>query len=130
MYDLASFSEENIHETWSFANFGNTLLSKQRINEKIKCSINVFSSLKAQPKKRRQSMNYLRISKSKALNCSIFAHANYYPLTIPSMKKISPAPINGERCLQGLIQESSNSYTCRSTTFIATNGHCRCGCGY
>ena len=125
---LQAFLRKTMHETWSFANFVNTLLSSQRIKEKIKCSINIFSSLKAQPKKRRQSLNYLRILKSKALKCLIFAHANY-PLTISSMKKISPPLISGGRCLQGLIQESSNSYNCRSTTFIATNDDCRCGCG-
>ena len=50
-----------------------------------------FFGLKALPIERRQSLNYLQISKSKAMKCLIFAHANaIYFLTIPSMNKISP----------------------------------------
>ena len=114
VYDFANFSEEDIRKTWNFANLGNTLLSSRRTKEKIKYSINALSSLKAEPKERCQSLNYLQIMKSNAMKCLIFAHANTNPpLTIPSMKKIFPALISGERklfdlypCLQELIQES------------------------
>ena len=40
--DIASFLEEGIHETWSFANLGNILQSSRRIKEKNKYSINIF----------------------------------------------------------------------------------------
>ena len=46
MYDVASFVEEDIYtRDMEFC-----LLSYRRLNEKIKYGINVFSSLKAQPK--------------------------------------------------------------------------------
>ena len=97
VYDFARFLEEDIRKTWNFANLGNILLSSLRTKEKIKYSINVFSSLKAKPKERRQSLSYLQILKSNAMKCLIFAHANANPpLTIASMKKIFPALISGE----------------------------------
>ena len=102
VYDVASFSKEDINETWNFANLGNTLLSSWRIKEKMNYSNDVFSSLKALAKERPQSLHYLKTSKSNAMKCLILAHANY-SLTIPLMKKISPALISGERCLHRLI---------------------------
>ena len=69
VYDVASFLEEDIHKTWNFTNLGNTLLSSQKIKAKIKYTMNVFSSLKAQPQEGHQSPNYLEISKSNAMKC-------------------------------------------------------------
>ena len=40
--DVARLLEEDTHKTWNFANLGNTLLSSQRIKEKIKYSNNVL----------------------------------------------------------------------------------------
>ena len=50
VYDFANFLEEDMHKTWNFANLEHTLLSSPRTKEKIKYSINVLSSLKAEPK--------------------------------------------------------------------------------
>ena len=52
-------------------------------------SVNVLSSLKAQPKERRQYLSYLRISKSITMKCLVVAHANYLLSIIPSLKKYS-----------------------------------------
>jgi len=67
--DIASLVENDIRETWVFANLGTNLLSSQRIIQKIKCSINHLSSLKAQPKSRLQSPSYLNKLESFEKEC-------------------------------------------------------------
>ena len=113
VFHVASLLEEAIREIWNFANLGNTMLFSGRITEKIKFSINILSSLKVQHKERHQSPSYLQKLANFEKQCNqMFAHANS-SLTIPSMKKISPELISGERklfalasCFPGLIQES------------------------
>jgi len=58
--DVASLLENDIRQTWIFANLENTLLSSLRIHEKIENRIQLLSRLKTQSKTRLTSPSYLK----------------------------------------------------------------------